>query len=98
MYAEVNLKLRQSKSALTVPLNAVDESGDSAQLFVVRDSRIHVVPVEVGIKNAQRQEILSGVAAGEMVVVGRHAGLQEGQAVTPKTAQFEQVAALQTGN
>lgn len=98
MYAEVNLKLRQSKSALAVPLDAVEESGDSAQVYVVHDSVIRVVPVEVGIKSAQLQEIVSGVAAGEMVVVGRHAGLQNGQSVTPKPAQFEQAAALQTGN
>lgn len=84
MYADVKLSLQQSENALTVPLDAVDVTTGSPQIFVVRDSVIHVIPVTTGLRTPQRQEIRSGLQDGELVVTGRHAGLHDGQRVQPK--------------
>ena len=92
MYAEVKLQLKQSKDALAVPLDAVDESTGSPQVYTVRDSVIHVLPVSVGLRTAQLQEIRSGVQDGDLVVIGRHAGLQNGQNVQPKLVEFDESA------
>jgi RND family efflux transporter MFP subunit len=92
MYAQVDLRLKQQKQALAVPLDAVDESGDSPSLYVVEDSVIHVIPVQTGIKTASQQEIRSGVKAGDLVIVGRHAGLQNGQKVEAKISNFDQAS------
>jgi multidrug efflux pump subunit AcrA (membrane-fusion protein) len=42
---------------------------------------IHIVPVTLGMENAQRVEVRSGLQEGDVVVVGRRAGLKDGQPV-----------------
>ena len=42
---------------------------------------IHIVPVTLGLENDQRVEVRSGLQEGDAVVVGRHAGLKDGQQV-----------------
>ncbi len=54
MYAEVDLTTEQRKNALSVPVEAVDGSGDSARVFTVPPSgKIRIVPIHQGIENAQ---------------------------------------------
>jgi len=89
MYADVNLGLRQSTSVLAVPIDAV-ETGDSPTVYTVRDSTVHIVPVKTGLKTAQQEEIRSGLAEGDLVIIGRHAGLSEGEKVQPKLTTFEE--------
>jgi RND family efflux transporter MFP subunit len=98
MYAEVNLRLRQSGQVLAVPVDAIEQSGDAASVFAVVDSTIHVIPVSIGMKTSQQIEIRSGVEEGEMVIVGRHAGLENDQGVTPKLVHFDDPTRLQQGS
>jgi RND family efflux transporter MFP subunit len=84
MYAEVNLNLEDRKNTLTVPIDAVEGAGTAAHVYVVRDSVVKSVPVTVGLETAQKVEILGGVESGDMVILGRHSGLKDGQKVTPK--------------
>jgi RND family efflux transporter MFP subunit len=86
MYAEVDLTTEQRKNVLSVPMEAVDGSGDSAQVFTVQTSgRIQIVPVRLGVESAQRIEIRSGdLKEGDDVVVGSRAGLKNGNQVQPK--------------
>ena len=81
MYAEVNLHIAESRDALAIPLDAVDRSSASARAYVVADGVIRIVPVTLGLETDQSVEILSGLKEGDTVVVGRHAGLREGQRV-----------------
>jgi RND family efflux transporter MFP subunit len=92
MYAEVKLQLQQSSNALAVPLDAVEESTGSPQVYAVRNSVIRVLPVSVGLKTAQLQEIRSGVQDGDLVVIGRHAGLRNGQNAQPKLVEWDESA------
>jgi multidrug efflux pump subunit AcrA (membrane-fusion protein) len=86
MYAEVDLTTEQRKNVLTVPMEAVDGSGDAAHVFIVEPSgMIQVVPVRLGIENAQRVEVRSGdLKEGDSVVVGSRTGLKPGSKVQPK--------------
>jgi RND family efflux transporter MFP subunit len=84
MYAEVNLNLEDRKNTLTVPIDAIEGSGTAAHVYVVRDSAVKSVRVTVGLETAQKVEILGGVEAGDMVILGRHSGLKDGEKVTPK--------------
>lgn len=89
MYAEVNLRIDQRDNALTVPLDAVDGTGDAAHVFVVgQDGKLHQAEVVTGLETAQRVEIRSGVHDGDMVVVGRQAGLKDLQPVQAKLVNF----------
>jgi RND family efflux transporter MFP subunit len=86
MYAEVDLVTEQRKDVLSVPVEALDGSGSATRVFVVRASGlIQIVPVHLGIENAQRVEIRSGeINEGDQVVVGSRSGLKQGDKVQPK--------------
>ncbi len=86
MYAEVDLITAQRKNALSVPVEAVDGSGDSARVFTVQPAgTIRVVPVRLGIETAQRVEVRSSeLRVGDDVVVGSRSGLKDGMKVQPK--------------
>jgi RND family efflux transporter MFP subunit len=90
LYAEVDLKIDQRKNVLSVPLDAVERSGDTARVYTVQEPGvIHIVPVTAGLESALRVEILSGLEPGQSVIVGRLAGLKEGQRVRPQPASFD---------
>jgi RND family efflux transporter MFP subunit len=86
MYAEVDLTTEQRNHVLSVPVEAIDGSGDAASVYVVEPSgAIQIVPVQLGVETAQRVEIRSGeLHEGDRVVVGSRAGLKSGAKVYPK--------------
>ncbi len=86
MYAEVDLITEQHKHVLSVPVEALDGSGNTTRVFVVRPSgQVAIVPVRTGLENAQWVEVLSKeIHEGDSVVVGSRAGLKEGDPVQPK--------------
>jgi RND family efflux transporter MFP subunit len=87
MYAQVNLVTAQCKNVLAVPVEAIDGSGGATRVFAVRAAgTVEIVPVRLGLENAQLVEIRSGeIHDGDQVVVGSRAGLKEGDKVQPKT-------------
>jgi RND family efflux transporter MFP subunit len=87
MYAEVRLRVEEHAHALAVPLDAVDRSGASPRVYTVAAGVVHIAPVTLGLESAQRVEIASGLEEGTMVVVGRRAGLQEGEKVEPRPVE-----------
>jgi RND family efflux transporter MFP subunit len=90
MYAEVHLHLANRPAALSVPIDAVDGLGTSVQqAYVVCDGVVHLRNVQVGLQTANRVEILAGLKNGEMVIVGRHAGLSDGDRVEARPATYE---------
>lgn len=86
MYAQVDLTTEQRKHVLSVPVEAVDGSGDSASVDVVDSSgTIQVIAIRLGIESAQRIEVRSGdLKEGDSVVVGSRASLKAGNKVQPK--------------
>jgi RND family efflux transporter MFP subunit len=90
MYAEVHLHLAARPNVLSVPLDAVDGIGTSTQqAYIVRDGVIHLAQVKVGLQTPSRVEILSGLQAGDKVIVGRHTGLSDGQKVDAQPTAYE---------
>ena len=88
MYAEVDLITEQRRRVLSVPVEAVDSTGGATRVFAVTSSgAIEIVPVVLGLEDAQRVEIRSGgIGNGQSVVVGSRAGLKQGDLVEPKLA------------
>jgi membrane fusion protein (multidrug efflux system) len=73
---------RVLKRALAVPNDALAFSGESAVVFVVeRDGVARSRPVVVGMSNARLTEIVSGLRAGERVVVDGKDELKDGDRV-----------------
>ncbi len=90
MYAEVHLHLADRPNVMSVPVDAVDGLGTSVeQAYVVRDGVVHVVQVTTGLQTPTRLEILSGLKAGDQVIVGRHSGLSDDEKVQARTATYE---------
>lgn len=90
MYAEVHLHLADRPNVLSVPIDAIDGLGTSVQqAYVVRDGVIHLTNVKVGLQTANRVEILSGLQAGDKVIVGRHTGLSDGEKVDAEATGYE---------
>jgi RND family efflux transporter MFP subunit len=90
MYAEVHLHLANRPTALSVPLDAVEGLGSSVQqAYVVRGDVVNLVTVKIGLQTASRVEILSGLNAGDKVIVGRHTGLSDGEKVEARPAAYE---------
>ena len=90
MYAEVHLHLADRPNVLSVPLDAVDGLGTSAQqVYLVRGGVVHLVTVKTGLQTATRVQILSGLQSGDKVVAGRHTGLADGEKVDPEPVSYE---------
>jgi RND family efflux transporter MFP subunit len=91
MYAEVNLTTGEHKGALTVPVEAIDGSGNSAQVFTVApDGTVQTVAVQLGLETAHDVEIRSGgIKDGDRVIVGSRSGLKTGTKVQPKIIRLE---------
>jgi RND family efflux transporter MFP subunit len=85
MYAEALVTLDRHDAALSVPVQAVAGAEDKATLLVV-DTQNQLVQREVrlGLETPERREVLSGLEQGELVVVGKAAGLRPGLRVRPQ--------------
>ncbi len=94
MYAEVNLRVEERKDVLAVPLDAVEGAGSTARVYRVQNETIQVVPVSVGLETASLAEIRDGLAEGDLVIVGRHAGLKSGDKVQTRLTEYAADAAV----
>ena len=81
MYARVRLTVDRRPEALTVPRNALlDYEGQRGVFVVDRDvARFH--PVTVGLQDADRAEILDGLAEGQRVITTGALALRDGDQV-----------------
>jgi multidrug efflux pump subunit AcrA (membrane-fusion protein) len=88
MYAEVNLKLAERNQVVSVPLDGVETANGVSQVFLVDGQNIlRRKTVVTGLETAQRIEVSSGLNTGDVVVVGRRAGLRDGQHVKTKLSE-----------
>ena len=79
MTVSIDIGVGRKESALTVPAEAVHESGSTSTVQVVRDASVVSVKVDIGVRATGRYEILSGIAAGDAVVLTR--GIADGMRV-----------------
>jgi RND family efflux transporter MFP subunit len=68
--------------AMLVPVEAVRGEGADAVVFVVADGKVAARPVTLGATTAADREVLSGLTAGERVVVSPPPSLADGDRVT----------------
>jgi len=85
MYAEATITLDHRAGALSVPVQAVAGAEQQATLMIVDDqNRLVQKEVRLGLETADRREVLSGLAQGDMVVISKAAGLRPGVRVLPQ--------------
>jgi RND family efflux transporter MFP subunit len=85
MSTETQLTLAQRPNALSVPLEALTQSGNSASVLVLTaQNTVEVRKVTLGIQGKSRVEVVSGLNEGDRVVIGNRSQFREGEKVQPK--------------
>jgi RND family efflux transporter MFP subunit len=96
LYAEADVGLEHRDDIPVVPLQSINHEGDKTTVFLVNSSgEVEDRPVMLGIQTSVDAEVVSGLNAGEMVVVSDRSGLKPGQKVH---AQVVQVMRYQEGS
>jgi RND family efflux transporter MFP subunit len=89
MYAEVNLAIAQTSNAIAVPVQAIGGSDQKPTVLLVNPNGvIEERAVAVGIETADSAEIKTGLAAGDLVIIGNRSQLKPGQQVVPKVVEM----------
>ena len=72
MSATITFTLARAENALSVPLSAVFSTADSVRyVFVRKTEGFEVRPVEIGIADTRRLQILAGLQVGDEVALSR---------------------------
>ena len=88
MWANLALTLRLRDSAIVVPEPALVNNGDAVTVFIVDEKgAAQVRAVKIGLRLAGKAEILSGIQAGDKVVVEGVQKLFPGASVKPAPAE-----------
>jgi len=81
MFARGLVVVQERPDAVVIPKEAVVEREGRSVVFVVSGGKAEMRPVKVGLSDETRSEIVSGLRAGESVVVVGAQGLQDGDRV-----------------
>ncbi len=87
MYASVTLPVQHAEKVITVPLQALSAGGSPTVIVVENGGTIAERHVAVGVRTATLAEVRSGLAEGDLVLVGDRSGLSPGMQVTPKIVE-----------
>ena len=79
MTVSIDIGIARKDRALTAPLDALRENGSERSVQRVRDGRVQSVRIESGVRGSRRFEIISGVTAGDRLLLGR--GITDGSRV-----------------
>lgn len=84
MYSQTSLILGEKKGALTIPLEAVTRNGEEATVLAVSaQNTVQERHVQLGMEDAARVEVLSGLSAGDRVLLGNRSQFRDGQKIQP---------------
>ena len=80
----VHVTVWKADQALTVPVGSLFRKGNDWAVFSVRSGRARATLVRIGHRNAQLAEVLSGLSAGDRVVLHPSDRVKEGAAVSQR--------------
>ncbi|MBM3500613.1 MAG: efflux RND transporter periplasmic adaptor subunit, partial [Armatimonadetes bacterium] len=83
MSADVSLVVGEASSAVLAPRDAIVEDRDKRLVYAVEGGVVKVREVELGAEERGRVEIVSGVRAGDTLVVTGQSDLADGEKVQP---------------
>jgi RND family efflux transporter MFP subunit len=78
---QVDIEAELHSNAVLVPTPALVREGEETAVFVVNGDKAQRRPVRIGLTDGEHVEIVSGVKAGEMVIVDGQAGLPDGATI-----------------
>lgn len=89
MSATVAIRVDSHSNVVTAPLTCISRGKNPTIYLVQKDQTIAERPVVLGLESATQAEILSGLAEGELVLIGSRSQVRPGQKVLPKTVTPE---------
>jgi len=87
MYATVAITIKGSSGAPRVPDEALIFDGEQVLVPVVKDNRVHLVQVKLGLDNGIDCEITRGLNGDETVALGLGQAATEGELIQPLFAE-----------
>jgi membrane fusion protein (multidrug efflux system) len=81
MFGRFNIAYENHADALVIPAAALIDEDDETSVYVVNDGAVIQRPVQTGIANGSKVEILSGLSEDDVVVVVGHSSLRDGSRV-----------------
>ncbi len=81
MFARVRLITKDQADAMVVPEQALVPQGSDQYVFKVMDGKVVRVKVDTGQRRDSKVEVLSGLAAGDVVVTAGQLKIRDGSAV-----------------
>ena len=81
MTAEVKFENSSSREGFMVPLSAMASQWENPSVWVVKDNKVHLVPVTVGRYGDDTVEITGGIEKGDRIVSAGASKLTEGEEV-----------------
>ena len=96
MFAEARLATEVRPNAVIVPEDGVVAMQGSTLAWVVKDGKAEMRQVVLGVRRPGWVEVRSGVAAGEMVIVGGQQKIGPGSPVMPQEVQRNAAGAQNT--
>ncbi len=93
MYATVDIPLQTAQNVLTVPVQAVQSSGQGHGTVLVVNESNHIEKrnVTLGLQDATAVEVVSGLKADDRVVFGEQEQFKDGELVEPTLVTPPQV-------
>jgi RND family efflux transporter MFP subunit len=93
MYASAKIPLHAVTNVLTVPVQAIQATGNGqgTALIVNSSKRVERREVKLGLQTAADVEVLAGLAEGDIVVFGEQNQFKEGELVSPKLVEVPNV-------
>jgi RND family efflux transporter MFP subunit len=97
MTVPVSMTAKTVKDALVVPAGAVFKNADGADYIILAgsDQHAHIKTVQIGVRNANLAQIVSGISAGDPVISSGGYALPDNTAIkieAPATAEKEEAA------
>ncbi len=86
MYASAKIPLHSASNVLTIPVQAVQSSGEGrgTVLLVNSSNRVEKRDVKLGIQTATHAEVLSGLNENDTVIFGEQNQFKAGELVSPQ--------------
>lgn len=81
---EAHIEVARRESAVQVPVAALVRLADHWSVYAVERGRARLRNVEIGLRNADAAEVLSGLSPGQAVVLYPGDALRDGSRITPQ--------------
>ncbi len=79
MSSEISIKVYENKDAIVIPRNLIQKNEEGKYVFVAKDGKAEFRKIKTGRENGLSVEILSGLAAGDQLIVKGAEQVENGQ-------------------